>query len=368
MASINQTILIVEDDKDLNLQYQLFCQLAITSLHDIDIASINIKSAYNFEQAKKIIDQERVDFISIDLALQGSETDLSDKDRSMGLEPGGMQLLKHLRTKPILPIAIVVSGESLLSYAKDALQKYNVFAYYQKSSSSLTEEYQHALKAAVFYVNAYNLVSDIEAFKTSVDLIKSANSYWESAVQEAISANTSERNFPVDIGAKIKSLEKEIDAETKIPCHSWTEHALRRLLKEEGWELIQAQIYNFSAFAESQQSQVGPLLFFISNLLKNNLVKFGLRIDYIGLWRNEVSGPCVIVATKTQKEMNFDSMFSAIQLEFKNFAKQFTHNPSLMVPDSASQGVVPEMRINHWNNGAFSDWHELVDKLGNCTF
>src|SRR5687767_11281481 len=99
MSSMKRTLLIVEDDKDLVEQYQLFCQLAIASIDSTNFEGINIKSASNIEQAKKIVDHEQVDFMSVDLALQVDEINLSDKDRNMGLEPGGMQLLKYLQTK-----------------------------------------------------------------------------------------------------------------------------------------------------------------------------------------------------------------------------------------------------------------------------
>lgn len=365
MSSINQTILIVEDDKDLSLQYQLFCRLAIASPDNSHVEDINIQSASNIEEAKRIIDQEHVVFMSVDLALRADEINLNDRDRTIGLEPGGMQLLKHLQSRPQRPISIVVSGETLLSYAKDALQKYGVFAYYQKSDSKLLEEYQHAVKAALFYVDADRLISDIDALHASFDLLESANSYWEKAVQEAVGANASERSFPVDLGPRIKELKAELDSDAKIPNAKWTERVLRRLMTEDNWTLIQAQIHNFSSFVESQQSQIGPLLFFISRILSESLNRSRLPIDYIGLWRSEVGGPCIIVITKLPQVNNLQKTLRDVDAEFREFADKFTHNQNLMVVGPIHQSVAPELRLRSWTNQVFSDWQELVDILGN---
>jgi hypothetical protein len=365
MRSVHRTILIVEDDKDLSFQYQLFCQLAINSLNETDVEDINVKSAFNIEQAKKVIDQEHVIFISVDLALQADEINLNDNDRRLGLEPGGMQLLKHLQSQPKQPLSIVVSGETLLSYAKDALQKYRVFAYYQKSDPNLLEEYQHAVKAALFYNMAERIIADIETFSANYNLLEFAKSRWEYAIREAVGANASERSFPIDLTSRIKELMGELAPDAKIPGPKWTERVLRKLLAENDWFLIQARIYNFSSFVESQQSQIGPLLFFTSNLLIERLNKSGFSIDYIGLWRNEVGGPCIIIIIKSYLIMNLQNAFREIDMEFREFADKFTHNQKVMVSGPVVQGVVPELQLRSWTRQEFSDWHELLDLLGN---
>lgn len=369
MTLIKQTILIVEDDKDLMEQYKIYCQLAITSLIDINRNNIEVKSANNVEQAVKIIEQENIVFISVDLALLSSEKNLSDADRYAGLEPGGMQILKFLHDKQYHPISIVVSGETLVSYPKDALQKYGVFGYYQKSDIRLFEEYQHALRAALFYAKAKGLISDIKSYKIGIHNLDIAKDEWGKAVQEAVEANASEKSFPVNLEVEINLLYKEIDSGSKIPSHEWTENVLRHLImkkENEDWTLIQFMIGNFSLYIKAQQSQLNSLLSFISKSLERSLVNSNCRIIYSGIWRGELVGPSITAVVEPCKTPQLNEIIKSIDMEFRSVAPQlFTHNQGLMVAGPLLQNSVPDLKIRSWSSSEFSDFHELVDILGN---
>lgn len=368
MTSSKRTLLIVEDDRDLNFIYTSLCQLALSSLSEAGLqVDPTIIQAYNYEEASRILGKESVDFLSIDLALQEKEKGLKEEDRLLGQDPGGMLLLKDLQTVQKRPVVVVVSGETLLSYAKDALQKYGVLAYYQKSQPNHEEEYQHVVQAALWYFEAADLLSKLESSEANPDIIDMAENCWKNAKVEATKAGIGEGSFPYDFGLRIASVHDRLDVTAKVPGDQWTEQVLRkRIMSHNDWILAQIQIKNFASFATTHSSQVGPLLFYVANQLKETAVRVGCQDTFVGIWRREhVIGPCILVIFNQKCHEHVEPVISQVVSQFRERAHSFLHIYDTS-KELKKQSLSPDLATRIWSgvNQPFGDWHQMVDQLG----
>jgi DNA-binding NarL/FixJ family response regulator len=275
-------ILIVEDDEKLSDNYKIFCQMAISGLQRDGLnIEIEVVQAFTIEDAIKNFDSYLIDFMSLDLALKKNEGHLRDSDRKQGREAGGMAFLKSLREKNNRTNVIIVSGETLMSYSIDALQKYGVLGFYQKAELD-AKDYINAVQAALWYQSALEVISNLENFETDPDDIKRAEKYWENALEAATAANINPNSF-ANPEARIVSIRSKLDKETGIPSNEWVEKVLiRNILHHSEWSLFQVEITNLSAFENAHASQVAPLSFYIASQLKEISPKFNFEDVFIG--------------------------------------------------------------------------------------
>ncbi len=368
MANEKRTILIVEDDKDLNEQYRMFCQLALASLPELSIVNTyEIRPAYSFEEAIDMLRTDTVDFISVDLALDRREGGLKDKDRIAGNEPGGMRLLKQIHQQARQPIVVVVSGETLLSYARDALQNYDALAYFQKGQPGFEEDYLYTVQSALTFMEGERLLDRVEASLADPGAFDRAENFWRITKELAAHANLSERHFPENLDARISGIRARYYPGTPIPGETWTKDYLRKnIFRTNRWVLFQASIGNFETFAAGQASQVAPLLTFLADLIDQIGKKAGCQNTFAGAWRHEnLLGPCILALLPAdcleQGAMSLAEIQQNIQSEFAASAGKFVHGWAI----SHDHGPLPELVLRVWNGAdePFCDFPELVDKL-----
>ncbi len=186
MDVVKRTLLVVEDDKMLNLMLTMSCREVLQQLPHIEGT---IKQAFSYDEAKQIIDTLSIDFISVDIALTPEEENKTDIDRSKK-DAGGIRVLKKLRLMGQVPPAVIVSGESLPSYRKDAYHKYGVLKFFQKDKFDKSQ-YENAVKSALYYLDA---VQSTE--------LESAKNSWHKALHAARIAGISKESFPKEFQNK----------------------------------------------------------------------------------------------------------------------------------------------------------------------
>ncbi len=363
-----RTLLIVEDDPALNQQYQLFCHLAIIAQVEAgENTPWEVQTASTYEQAAACLSTGTVDILSIDLALQDAEAGLNDKDRQAGNEPGGMRLLKHMREMGIHPLVVIVSGETLLSYARDALQRYGVLAYFQKGQPGFEEDYQNTMQAALVYLKAQSLILELENFQAPPEAIQTAARGWEMAVDLSALANLGEWSFPDNLETRLNALKSTLYPGSYIPGVEWTrEYLRRRVLRSEQWVLVQAFVENFEVFAAGQASQVTPLLSYVASLVDSQSQKAGFPAEFIGAWRHEdLLGPCILALYPPGGDDTLQEIEQAVLAEFDANSGKFVHGWQLD-PEMRDPALLPHLAVRAWQGAdqPFSDWPEFVDKLG----
>lgn len=366
MPTRQQTLLIVEDDTAFSQVYQRMCRLALQELsNDPDtpfIAQVDILQAYSYDEALTVLDNHtNLAFVSVDMALNKHDRDLNDSDRTMGKEAGGMQFLKRLHETAKGTIAVVVSGETLLSYATDSLQRYEVMAYFEKAKLDL-DIYKTTVKAALLYTQAMHLFEQLERYQALPADIEQAMLHWEQAVAAAHQAGLSEKSFPEDLGLRITSLHNRlIDWNTRLPFSQWTHHALKqRVVGRRGWMLVQIRVANLPAFYAAHASQVDPLLFFVGDLAQKGARVFGYTDAFVGLLgQRSTASPAFVLMADESDPARPQQLCEWLQREFEAHAAHFT---SLMTEPY----IVPGIDILVWQSEDrwFTDLHELLDALG----
>lgn len=362
-----RTLLIVEDDPALNQQYQLFCQLAIIAQLETGAETPwQVQTAASYDEAIACLDVGMVDILSIDLALQAKEVGLNDKDRQAGNEPGGMRLLKHMRGQGIHPLVMVVSGETLLSYARDALQRYGVLAYFQKGQPGFEDDYQHTIQAALAYLQGRELVERLESYHAAPEAIQRAARYWEKALEQSALANLGEWSFPENLETRLATVKTRLFPGSSIPGEEWTrEYLRRRVLRGDAWVLVQAYLQNFETFAAGQASQVTPLLSYVAGLFDDQGEKMGCPAEFTGAWRHEdLLGPCILALFPPCEAEQVREIEQAVMEEFRANAGKFVHGWQLN-PEIRDPALLPSLAVRGWRGAdqPFSDWPEFVDKV-----
>jgi CheY-like chemotaxis protein len=229
MDAANRTLLVVEDNQVLNQLYKNFCELAIYELSQEGLPSkATVKQAYDYAEASNMLKSwQDLDFMSVDLSLQDHAPGAKEKDRTVGRDIDGMVLLKELRESKRRTLAVVVSGEGLLSYSVDVLRKYRVLAYFEKSRLDL-EKYKHTLKAALWYLEADQIIRKLGQSVVGPDNLSTAGIYWRKAIESAKKAGIDERNLPDDLGAIIDSLRHAYtDPAAQLSTHALADQDLK---------------------------------------------------------------------------------------------------------------------------------------------
>jgi DNA-binding NarL/FixJ family response regulator len=361
----SRTLLVVEDDPSINEDYVLFCQLALQALSAEGLSiEGTIEQAFNYSQAKSILDSRRVDFVSIDIALSQQEEGLTEETREE-TEPGGISLLIDLQEQERPPLAVVVTGEPLQSYATDALLEYGVLAFYQKDRLDV-DKYKNVTKAALWYLDALDLITEPN---TELDLAAAQES-WKNAL-EAISAagiNIKRRPpFPEAIGYKLEYIQDElIHSTTGLPIGNWTRDKLKsEIVGRQDWALIRVTIRGLGEFVDTFTSQEQPILDYVVGLLKRLRDEYqdqDLFIGHLG-HPEHTREPTFVIIPSQNATHQAAIMADWIESEFKKvgaktFASEFgeVSQPAPMFSVEADTMTSAE-RI-------FSDLHFLLDTLG----
>ncbi len=359
--STRRTLLIVEDDVDLNEIYKMFSVISVDMLKRAGLAvAVDVLQAFTYQEALDILNSRTIDFISIDLALREEDRGLDEVERRSGKQPGGMQLLIDLADLPHRPLAVVVSGETLLSYARDALQKYGALAYYQKGQPGGEDKYIHAVQAVLWYLEAAELLAKLEQYAAGPDGFKRASECWEKARKEAELAEASERGFPHELQPRIDAARLRLDPVAKLPGDVWTEQALRsRVLQRTDWAILQVEIYNYADFTAKQASQAGPIFFHVSDLIEKAGAQNACPEPFTGIWWHErAGGPCLLAILQKTTAGQAEKVAAWTNAEFQKIASQFSDS---FQPDQR----LPILAIRIWDgaNHPFGDWQDLVNRL-----
>ena len=120
---------------------------------------------------------------------------LRDTDRAAGKEASGMLLLKELQKAENPPLAIIVSGETNISYPIEALQTYGVLAYINKGTIN-KEIYIGSVRAVLYYLNSLDMLRMFKEDLPDLNIIAQAWEYWQRALKEA------EKAKPVPLGKR----------------------------------------------------------------------------------------------------------------------------------------------------------------------
>jgi ActR/RegA family two-component response regulator len=206
MTTTPRTVLIVEDDRLLSESYKGACRLAIYDLANAGLpVRAEIVQAHTFAEAMAAAaGAERLDFASVDLALDPSEQGPHNAQHAGGHETSGMHVLERLNGRTPPPIAVVISGETLIAYALDALQRFGAMHFFEKSRFSI-EQYQAVVKAALLYLQARDTLDGIERDGAHPDDLADAERLWDAARLAAREADVAWQRFPSDLGLRIKA-------------------------------------------------------------------------------------------------------------------------------------------------------------------
>ena len=351
MPSQERTLLIVEDQDDISAQLAVACQHVLQALSSkLPTRPTGVvKQAKNYQQAKTILKEQPIDFISIDIALSKQEEGLQANDLARKA-PGGMALLRELQEIERPPIAVMVSGETQPDYFIKSLGKYGALAFYRKPISF--NEYMSAVRAALWYWDAVELVSQD---------IKVAQDCWKQALKAAKAANLDTSHFPTQVGQKIKSLTHPI---TQLPDVDWTENKLRKkaILDRDEWVFTRVIIKGFEDFVEKYKSQEKGIFNRIASLLKKARDEFQDQEISIGHLGHHASEFVIISGTKRIVPSEIQRWIKTIETRFNDQAHLFA--PSENLASQKKLKLTFEAKILTSDEEAYSDLHSLLDALG----
>jgi hypothetical protein len=367
----NRTLLVVEDDKKLNLQYRMGCQLALRELgFSAEAAKDAVKQAFNLSQAQATLKEHVVDFASIDIALAEEEENLTEEARE-AVEPGGITLLKELQRYEKQPISVVVTGERLDSYVLDAWKKYGVLTYYKKGDFGVVEEYKNAVKAALLYQDAAELIAEPE---TEFD-IEHAEGSWHKALEAGKIAGVRERDFPEALGHRIRlARDNRTHSITGLSVDRWTQEKLERMVVgRKDWALIRVTIKGFDEFVRAYPSQEEPILTFVADLLKGARDAFDDQELFIGhLGHHKDASLVVIPGTESFRLV---SDMNRWRKDIARWVRGIEEEFQQQAPNSLSVFGLRDLTLTleamTWVGAdadsaepMFTDLHQLLDALG----
>lgn len=351
MTATKRTLLVVEDDRFYNETYRMHCEEVLKELAHLDGT---VKQAFSYAEAKAFIENHLVDFISVDIALSKEEEGKSDRQREER-EAGGMTLLRELQRARKQPLAVIVSGETLLSYALDAYRKYGILAFYQKDRFNI-DEYKSAVKAALWYLDAHDLIEKPE--------IEAAAASWQKTLTAARAAGIKEQQFPEPIEEKIKV--RWTHPVTGLPIGRWTEERLRdRVVKQRGWALVRVTVNNFSKFVATYASQEESILSYMGDLLREAGTRRSDQDYFVGHLGHRAfpAEPSFVIIFG---EHGLDQAATAadwIKSQFETKDQLF--QPALEKKSKPHDPIMSiETRVRYGSDEFFEDLHRLLDALG----
>lgn len=358
MMTTKRVLLVVEDDEFLNKALKMHCEAVLKELTYVEGT---VEQAFNYNQAKDILQRQPADFISVDIALSQEDVDISETERKER-EAGGMTLLKELQENEKSPLAVVVSGQTLQSYAIDAYAKYGILAFFQKARFD-EEEYKNAVKAALIYLDATESITRLE---TELD-IEAAQKSWDSAQEAAKLASIRIQDFPMDMASTIDlTRSKQTHPMTGLPNSYWTQERLRsKIVEQNEWALLRVMINGFNKFVAAYASQEESILFFVAHLLlkktRETFEDKDLFIGHLG-YSEHITEPTFVIIPGENSIHRVGEMARWIEDEFeKTGSKTFTpegtkaHEPDLSFMVEAT----PLTGADYY----FEDLHKLLDTL-----
>lgn len=356
-----RTILVVEDEEFYNTVYKMYCEEVLRELPHIEG---RIEQAYDYEQAKHILDTQPVDFISVDIALSQDEQGLTDQKRDKA-DAGGMTLLKELQNYENRPIPVVVTGQTLQSYAVEAYREYGTLAFYQKTRFD-DKEYKNAIKAALYYLDATEALAQPQ---TELDIDAAADS-WQKALESAQIAGIKEQHFPEALGYKIEAMRPH--SITGLPTGAWTAEKLKNSIvgREDNWALIRVRIKGLNKFVANFTSQEEPIFVFVAKLLRQTREKFADREIFIGHLghREHISEPNFVIIPGQTSQKRVGKIAAWLEERFaQTDIRLFI--PDLEVERSELDIKQLTLALETWvlpddEYNFFPDLHFLLDTLG----
>lgn len=384
-------LMIVEDDADTASQYQMNAKIALAELRGEGLMlESQVDIATSYAQAMTLIEsypQKAVDFISVDLALDVKETKLTNKDRKIGIEPGGIQILKELQeqnkdNKFGFSLAVIASGETLQSYAIDAFQKYGVLKFFQKGETD-PQEYRDVIKACLWYSYSLDVIEN--AFATIFDdinipFIENVLLSTHVALERA---EISEKNLPVNLAQLLEEEKyKYIDQFSELPVGRWTDGELKRRVirpeeawedekqKSDNWTIICFTIKNFAHLVQRWPSQEEPIITYLGKILRKIEQEYMIHNKDVFVGR--------LGYPQTFVEPRFVLIFGEISLQaahhiLDSAKNEFDSSGTNFIPDfeiaSAEMRQQFQLSIEAqlWsseNNDYFPDLNNLKDRLG----
>jgi hypothetical protein len=361
-------VLIVEDKLDVSTIYSTYCKLAMAEMQGNGIRiDSEVIQAVNLEQANDVIESREIDFVSLDLALDESESNLDANDRHEGKEAGGMLFLKGLRERGKNPNVIIVSGETSLpsSIAEDA-SIYGVLRYYTKSKIELAPiPYIRAVQSALWYKLALNTISRLEAYEANPGEIEQAQKHWENCLQAAHEAGINTKNY-ADPTARILAIRNTLDQNTNLPINEWVEKAfVKNIIQQPTWSLLRVQVKNSDDFDKTHPSQVSSLAYYLANKVREASEKLSEAGSFMGKYRLGHREVLVVIFRSNVRD-KAPAVLDWLRGEFKQDALKFT--PQLVVERNMENVpvVIPELDIKLWysDTATFYDVHQIIDALG----
>jgi CheY-like chemotaxis protein len=367
MDTVKRRILVIEDDDDARTLYAGLCEAAVEELGQEQTVAVRTATTYN-EALDALQRDPTICIASIDLALQHTELGWHDEKRHQE-DVGGMQLLKQIQQLDLPVLPLVVTGETLQSYATDALQTYGVIRFFEKSRLNY-QEYRALMLALLRYLDTADLLDRIQPdTPDSYRLFLQANEAWAQTLDYARQARAA-RSLPHDLGARIAALrERLLDPVTHLPASAVTEQHLKEVIigNVTGWALLQLRIRNFRELLDTRGSQIGPILFHIAHLAQEVVEQQPPPNStiYIGMFgKNLFADPCVVILVSADP-VNERLLAPMKQMLHDRFAADALGFIDQIAQKKGISQVVPALQITEWNAAEtfFADFPELVDRF-----
>ncbi len=362
MKHAARTILIVEDDRLLSESYKATCRLAVYELANEALpVEAQIIQAYTLQEAFAIIKATpRLDFASVDLVLNPTESGLRQEQRMVGREASGMQILHQLKVRQPEPVAVVISGETLLSYATDALQRYGVLHFFEKARFDL-DQYKAVVKAVLWYLQAVAILDQFERADLSLGGLDEAARCWMAAQAAATTAGIDAHRFPMDLELRLKAARAQFTDQITGLTSGWLAQSyLKQRILLDHWSVFGVYITNFAAFRATYPSQVDPLLFFLAGTVREALAAYPETFACL-LGTGVGLTPTLIVALNVERPAELGGLKTQIEAAVAHSGPMFTSslNKDQAVP-------TPTVQVTYWHSKEhqFSDLNDLLDALG----
>lgn len=389
MTLQQRTILIIEDNPDFSRLCKYACMAAFDALQRdlptlyaemlaqqyLSATMLNgartVLQAFDLAQAAQLIhSQPEIGLVSVDLALATGEAGLSVHDRSSGHEPGGMRVLQTLRQLERAPLAVVVTGETLMDYAREAFQRHKVLAFFQKARFEPLD-YQQTVLAALWYSEASHLIERIEQYAQDPDFLQVARACWQRALacRQYEVEGTSRQidlSFPEDLGLRIELAQSRLDPMTGRPGSEWTRLALKRLvIGSDNWALLQVRLVKLAPFQANYPSQLDALYFMALRTLRDTLVEQQSLPSFVGLIGREYREvPCLVAILEARSLAELERLAALIVARFTQAA------PALLpFRDRSLIERLPQLALSSWSSQLaehcddFADLHAAIDRL-----
>jgi len=368
MDTVNRKILVIEDDEDMLALCTAYCEEAVEDLGQEKM--VEVVTAATYDEALNLLQHDStIRIASIDLALQRNEHGWRDEARAQD-DVGGMKLLKHIHHAELPVLSVVVTGETLQSYATDALQTYGVIRFFEKSRMNHSD-YHVTMMALLRYLDTADVLKLIKPdAPDSYRLFLRASEAWDQTLHFAKQAQAA-RALPQDVSAKMAVLrERMLDPMTRLPVSAVTEQRLKETIigRETGWALLQVRIRNFEALCNTSGFEVGPMWSRLADLV-HDVIEQQIPPDstrYVGMLGNAGPDPriVIIIAAERVDEPWLASLKKTFQEKLDASAPGMADQTA---PTPGMPQIVPEFEIKDWNaaHTFFANRGELVARLYN---